>query len=150
MTKKFPKVNQIKDNLEIEGIFDAWNEQKKKIHNDREVEKYPKPREIWLTKMWVNIGDEQNGKEKFTRPVLILKKIWSLFFCVALSTKNKESFFYKKLQTAHFIDWFEVSDSVLIVSQAKNFDKKRFIKQIGRIEQEEFLEIKKLLKEIYF
>ena len=132
-----------------ESIFDVWNEQKKKICSE-EVERFPKPREIWLTHMWVNIWDEQNGKEKFTRPVLILKKIWSLYFSVALSTKNKKSFFYKKLETTHFISWFEVAESVVIVSQAKNYDKKRFIKQIGRIQQKEFEEIKKLLKDIYF
>ena len=136
--------------LKNESIFDAWNEQKKKIHREDGVQKFPKPREIWLTKMGVNIWDEQNGKEKFTRPVLILKKIGSLYFCIALSTKNKKSFFYKKLQTAHFIPWFEVAESVLIVSQAKNYDTKRFIKQIWRIEQEEFHEIKNLLKDIYF
>jgi hypothetical protein len=44
-------------------------------------------------KMWLNIWDEQNWKEKFQRPVLILKKIWSLFFCISLTTKNKKSFF---------------------------------------------------------
>ena len=146
----FQKVNPKQSFPEIEKLFDTWNEEKKNTNKKERVEKYPKPREIWLTKMWLNVGFEQNWKDKFTRPVLILKKVWSLYFCAALSTKNKKSFFYKKLRTTNFIKGFETEHSMLIISQAKNFDKKRFIKQIWYISQEEFIEIKNLLKDIYF
>lgn len=130
--------------------FELWNTEKQIIHFWNDVAKYPKAREIWYTKMWINIWDEENWKEKFQRPVLILKKIWNIYFCVALSTKNKESFFYKRLEKVTFYEWYEVENSVIIVSQGKIFDKKRFIKQIGYLEKWEFEEIKKLLKNIYF
>lgn len=132
------------------NVFDSWNIEKQEIHNSENIEKYPKPREIWFTKMWINIWDEQNWKEKFQRPVLIIKKVWSLFFCISLTTKNKESFFYKKLENVTFYEQYKVDESVIVVSQAKIYDKKRFIKQIWYLEQNEFVEIKKLLKNIYF
>jgi len=47
----FPKVNQKQSFLEMETVFDEWNELKKEIHREDDIEKYPKPREIWLTKM---------------------------------------------------------------------------------------------------
>ena len=134
----------------MEKDFDKWNSEKQILDKKIEVEKYPKPREIWFVKMWVNIWDEQNWKEKFQRPVLILKKIWSLFFCISLTTKNKKSFFYKKLKNVTFYEKYKVDESVIVISQAKIYDKRRFIKQIWYLENIEFENIKKDLRNIYF
>jgi len=142
----FEKVNQERCKLN----YDIWNLEKQKLNNLEYVEKYPKPREIWFTKMWINIWDEQNWKEKFQRPVLILKKIWSLYFCISLTTKYKENFFYKKLNKVTFYEQYKVKESIIVISQAKVYDKKRFIKQIWYLENNEFIKIKKILKNIYF
>ncbi|MEA3305115.1 MAG: FdtA/QdtA family cupin domain-containing protein [Patescibacteria group bacterium] len=61
------------------NIFDVWNLEKKRIHgSQRKVN--VKPGQIWMTKLGVNIGNEQNGQGKHMRPFLIIKKIGSLVF----------------------------------------------------------------------
>jgi hypothetical protein len=35
----------------MEKNFNKWNEEKKNLDLKEEVEKYPKPREIWFVKM---------------------------------------------------------------------------------------------------
>ena len=67
--------------------FNFWNLEKQKIHFWKDIKRYPKEREIWYIKMWINIWVEENGKDDFLRPVLVIKKIWILVFWVALSTQ---------------------------------------------------------------
>jgi len=134
-----------------EQKFDNWNKEKKNIHFSKEIKKYPKERDIWYIKMWINIWVEENWKDDFLRPVLVIKKIWILLFCIPLSTQFKENIFYKELNTCTFYEKKHIKKhSMLILSQWKTLDKKRFIKQIWYISKNEFSEIKKLLKNMYF
>ena len=57
------------------NIFDIWNQDKQKLEQQASPSLYLKVREIWFTKMGKNIGFEEDGKEGFLRPVLVLKKI---------------------------------------------------------------------------
>jgi len=79
--------------------FDEWNKEKKKIQTKIDEEKllpeeekkkkriYINEREIWYTTLGQNIGNESNGKKLFLRPVLVIKKIGSMFFVVPMTTK---------------------------------------------------------------
>jgi len=127
-------------------LYDIWNEEKKGIQSKKNIPIFHiYEREIWYVKLWINIWFEQNGKTHFRRPVLIIKKIGNMFYCIPLTTKGKEnSFFYYKLQSKNF----EIN-SWLILSQTKNLDKKRFDEYVWKIDPWEFLIIKKLLKEMY-
>ena len=131
--------------------FDFWNLEKQKIHFWKNIKRYPQEREIWYIKMWINIWVEENGKNDFLRPVLVIKKIWILVFCIALSTQFKNNKFYKKLETCTFYEKkYKKENSMIILSQWKTLDTKRFIKQIWYISKSEFIELKKLLKSMYF
>jgi len=131
--------------------FNSWNLEKQKLHFSEEVKRYPKERDIWYIKMWINIWVEENWKWDFLRPVLVIKKIWILVFCIALSTQYKENIFYKELNTCTFYDKkYEKDKSMIILSQWKTLDTKRFVKQIWYISKQEFIELKKLLKNMYF
>lgn len=55
--------------------FDGWNKEKQTIHNKKHKQFYPKTRQVWYTKLGVNVGYEADGKAEYTRPVLIIKKI---------------------------------------------------------------------------
>lgn len=58
--------------------FDDWNMAKKKAHKLGRVPAF-KEGEIWWCVIGENIGIEINGKQKkFSRPVLVLKKISQL------------------------------------------------------------------------
>ena len=77
--------------------FDQWNELKKKIEAEKnEPDKFPKEGEVWMSSLGRNIGFEQNGSgANFSRPVLIVKKFNNhMFWCVSLSTKQKNFDFY--------------------------------------------------------
>jgi hypothetical protein len=68
-------------------IFDEWNNNKKAIHQEIPESFFVNEREIWYTKLGINIGNESNGKKDFRRPVLILKKVGNMFFVVPMTTK---------------------------------------------------------------
>jgi hypothetical protein len=111
---------------------------------------YVNIRDIYFTKMWINIGFEENWKKDFLRPVLVLKKIWNLFFTVALTSKWKDNnSFYYKLNTVKFNDENKKykDSSYCILSQVKVMDKKRFTDKIWYVKSEEFKIIKEKLKE---
>ena len=124
------------------NIFNNWNKLKQKIHNTHQKTFYVKQREVWYINMWVNIWAEENWKkDDFRRPVLVLKKIWSLYLCVAMTTKWKDNnFFYHKYKEKSYI----------ILSQVKTIDRKRFLDKIDIINKEEFAKITKKLKTIWF
>ena len=98
--------------------------------------------------MGVNIGFEQNGKKEFRRPVLVLKKVGSLFVVLPLTTKlqhckGKNSIYYHKISTCTTIQV-----SAVMLSQLKTVDKKRFMHHIGEIDDDELIFIKEKTKEL--
>jgi mRNA interferase MazF len=128
-------------------LFDEWNIQKQELHQNPQIEElFINPRDVWYIKMGVNIGNEQNGKGQFRRPVLVIRRIGNMYFCIPLTTQGKEdNFFYIPLKTV-----FENKKSWIIVSQGRVYDKKRFVELVGSIEPQEFYDIKKSLKKMYF
>ena len=67
--------------------FNEWNEEKKFLHDIVPKKKSIHPREIWYVKLGQNIGNEENGKKEFRRPVLVVKRIGNMYFCMPLTTK---------------------------------------------------------------
>jgi hypothetical protein len=60
--------------LKNEKIFDAWNEQKKEIQREEDVEKFPKPREIFeMNKMEKkNLHDQYSFSKRFEVSIFVL------------------------------------------------------------------------------
>lgn len=133
--------------------FENWNNEKQKLEKLDYDNFYVNKRDIYYTKMWVNIGFEENWKEEFLRPVLVLKKVGKLFFTVALTSKWKDNHdFYHKFETAKFDDnnkKYE-NNSYCILSQVRVMDKKRFTEKIWFIEEDEFIKVKEKLKKFLF
>ena len=103
--------------------------------------------------MGENIGAEQNGKTEFSRPVLVLKKVGSLFFTVALTTKGKpENNFYLKLSDLSMDEDHlkNIGQSWLILSQVRVMDKRRFLEKIGTVGSKEFNSVKLKLTTLLF
>ncbi len=62
-------------------LFDEWNTEKQILHNvPLSEEIFINPRDVWYIKMWMNIGNEQNGKGEFLRPALVIRRIWNMYF----------------------------------------------------------------------
>jgi len=127
----------------MEKDFDKWNKLKKEINNKKQ-KFYVKQREIWSVKMWKNVWFEEDWKwEDFERPVLVLKKIWIMYLCISMTTQWKNNDFYYKLSDTK-------ENSYIILSQAKLFDLKRFHYKIRTVSKDEFLNIQKRLKTLWF
>ncbi len=127
--------------------YNKWNELKIIIDNQDRKSFYIKPREVWNIHTWKNIWYESYWKwDFFTRPVLIIKIVWTMIFTVSMTTNWKiDNKFYHKLDNKYF-----EKDSFVTLSQVKVLDKKRFIEKIWKIDTTEFIEIKNKLKQILF
>lgn len=107
---------------------------------------YCKPREVWWASVGVNIGHEEDGKnKKFGRPILILKNFNKhLILAIPLTSKIKlnKTYYYK------FI--FSQKEFVsVIISQIRLLSSKRLFRKIGFIDERDFLEIKKKISEYF-
>jgi len=131
----------------IKKDFELWWNKKKKLHFWKKWINFLIPWEIAWWFIWVNIWFEQDWKWKNSRrPILIISKIWNMYFWVPLTKQWKDSsIFNHRLKSVDF--WF---NSDLIISQWRMFDIKRFWLPIWKISKKELDEIKKLLKNKYF
>lgn len=127
-----------------DSLFDLWNNEKKKLNRSHKII-YPKSREIWYIKIWANIGRELFGKSWFFRPVLVVSIIGNMYFSLPMTTKWNSGKYYMKVQSVNF-----KRDSFVVNSQWRTFDAQRFFTKIGLMSKEEFKQIKKLLRLMYF
>lgn len=123
--------------------FDSWNELKKKIDSIRNwPDKYPKEGEVWMSDLGLNIGSEQNGGgDNFSRPVVVVSKFNNqIFWCVPLSTKQKNLTFY-----FNYCDPQGVKVSA-ILAQMRLLSVKRLRRKMYDMTQLQLEEIKEKLK----
>lgn len=136
-------------------LYDERNQLKQAVHfnnlnhlNDRT---FINEKDVRYINLWLNIWFKENGKQKFKRPVIVMKKVWNLFFVVALTSKWKEkNRFYHKLYNTRFNQRnLKYKDSsYCILSQVRVVDKKRFTEIIWTVWDKEFLFIKQKLREL--
>ncbi|WP_033916602.1 type II toxin-antitoxin system PemK/MazF family toxin [Campylobacter sputorum] len=129
-------------------VFDKWNNKKKIIHKDKKSFNI-KIGTIYWVNIGKNIGSETYGKgDSFSRPVLVINKIYikdfiSAFIGIPISskTKNKTGYLYHKFTTTNG------KNQVALLSQIRAFDTKRVISFYnGRILKNDFETIKNKLK----
>lgn len=123
--------------------FDFWNELKKKIDaEESKPDRFPKEGEAWMSSLGKNIGFEQNGGgDNFSRPVLVVKKFNNrMFWCIPLSTKQKEFDFY-----FNYTDPNKQQVSA-ILAQMRLTSVKRLKRKLYELDGEKLGEIKARLK----
>ena len=109
--------------------FDAWNSVKKQLHASETVPEF-KEREVWWCSIGVNLGYEEEGKNKnFERPVLVIRKFnkW-LFVGLPLTSQIKQNIFHFELPTYNGIK------SAVILSQARVLSAKRLVRRVRFVE----------------
>lgn len=122
--------------------FNNWNIKKQEIHfSDRTKNIYFKEGQIWWCSIGQNVGSESFGKgEEFRRPILILKKL-SSDLCIALPLTSREK------NGSWFIDiTFLGVKAYVLLYQIRVFNKKRFQRKIGELDEKDFKKIKEKLK----
>lgn len=131
-----------KYNLFMDKDFDKWNKKKKIIHKNTLPPLFSE-REVWWCNLGINVGSEEDGKgENYLRPILILRKFnKNIFYGLPITSKIKEGIFYISINSG------EVKGS-LILSQMRLIDAKRLSHLLGKITENEIIEIKKKLKNL--
>jgi mRNA interferase MazF len=70
--------------------FFEWIGLKEKLHEAQHQPPLVSERDLWWASIGENVGSEINGKsERFSRPVLILRKLAHGFFLVAPTTTQR-------------------------------------------------------------
>ena len=123
--------------------FDDWIDLKKKLHYNAK-----KPRilegEIWWCSFGENVGVEINGKSaRFTRPVLIMKKLSGLgFMGIPLTSQSKTGSWYAK-----FV--FLGKDEYAALCQARVMSVSRLHSRIGRVPESDLEKVKDAFIRLY-
>jgi len=113
--------------------FDAWNEKKKVVH-DRESVPFFHEREVWWCTIGLNVGYEQDGGDKFERPILVVKKFnRDVLWVLPLTTSDKRNQYY-----------FPISGkegSAVILSQLRLVSSKRLERLMYKLPKGQFKQI---------
>jgi mRNA interferase MazF len=127
----------------MEKDFTKWHCLKTNLQKiDRNL--FFRDRDIWLCSVGMNLGHEEDGKgSRFLRPVIIFRKFTNDFFLgIPLTTKEKEGSFYYRSS-------FAGRPGSAMVYQAKVMDRKRLLRKMGVLSQEQFGAIKKIFKKLF-
>jgi mRNA interferase MazF len=82
--------------------FLEWIGLKQKLHETAHKPPHVSERDMWWASIGENVGSEMNGKsDRFTRPVLIIKKLAHGFYFVApTTTQEREGTWYVHVRLA--------------------------------------------------
>jgi mRNA interferase MazF len=122
--------------------FINWTKLKVRLHVSEKVI-FTKEKEIWWACLGQNIGVEINGKnQSFERPVLVIKSYnKNATLILPISSKVSTGKFHI-LFTNH-----NGEQNIVNLSQLKVISNKRFIRKIGKMNDADYIRIKKELKE---
>lgn len=124
--------------------FNSWNKQKQQINNKESHPRYFIEREIWWCSLGVNIGSEQDGKNRYhERPVLILKKFnTDIAWILPLTTSSNNSRYYISLKLNND------RTSKIILSQLRLISTLRLRRRLGILDKYTFVNIQNRLCEL--
>ena len=123
--------------------FSEWIILKEKLHFNN---KLPRIRdgEIWWCSCGENIGAEINGKSaRFTRPVLIMKKLSRLsFMAIPLTSQSKTGSWYAEFELLDKKEYAEVC-------QARVMSVSRLHSKLGQVPKSDLQIVKKAFLGLY-
>lgn len=113
--------------------FNNWNIEKQNLEQCKPNQLVFHKREVWWCSIGVNLGYEQDGKNKlYERSVLVLRKFNDkMAWVLPMTTKNKDNIYYHQLE-------YEGVKSSVILSQLRLVSVKRFRRFIRRISDYHF------------
>lgn len=115
-------------------LFDDWNDEKKwtDFYGKRKLVEIW---EIWICKIWVNIGSEISKDDKFQRPVLVVSNYlgWDLVGILPMSTQYNEKFAQFILPFDVWTQYWLNKPTNLILNQFKILSSKRLVKLVNNI-----------------
>lgn len=125
--------------------YAAWHALKSTLDSDTRLPTFAK-REIWWCSTGVNVGVEQDGKNRFfERPVLIVRKFNKrLFWGVPLTSKRKD---WPYRYTIHYKAKNETAakERQLLLLQLRAYDAARLLRPIVKLSSHQFIGISEAL-----
>lgn len=100
--------------------------------------------DIWWCSLGMNLGEEMFGKgDKFTRPVLIFRKLTgNSFLGLPLTRQEKQGSWYVKITIHGGKNW-------VMLNQARVLDKKRLTNRIGELDNSDLKKVREKFLELY-
>src|ERR1700690_4239243 len=124
--------------------FLEWIGLKERLH--MAVHKAPlvSERDLWWASLGENIGSEINGNSsRFSRPVLVLRKLAHGFYLVAPTTTQPHvGSWYVHVQ-------FADQKEYICLHQIRTIDHRRLYSKLGQIDTDSFILVKKGFQELY-
>ena len=126
----------------MEKDFDAWNNIKKNLENNKK-KFFFKEGEIWWMSVGVNIANESCGKGNiFRRPVLILRKLsGNSFIGLPLSSKEKIGSWFTGISINN-------QKRYVLLYQIRMFSTNRFESRLATLDDNDFKKVKQKLGQL--
>jgi mRNA interferase MazF len=124
--------------------FVDWFALKPRIEEIDHLPPLVKERDLWWCRLGENIGTEVSGKgQKFTRPVIIFKKLSKYtFFVIPCSTQIKTGSWFVPLT-------HKGKNIVACLHQAKVVDYRRLDDTMGALSNHDYKTVKQAFKSLY-
>ena len=125
--------------------FPEWIDLKEKLHDSQHQPPFVSERDLWWASIGENVGSEINGKSsKFSRPVLILRKLTHGFYLVVPTTTQPHvGSWYIHIRFADQDEW-------ICLHQIRTIDHRRIHSKIGQIDTDDFERTRAGFKKLYF
>lgn len=121
--------------------YSNWMLVKTKINNEINPPQYFHVGEIWHCIIGENVGYEEDGKNDFIRPIVIIKKSGRLITGIPLTSQlcsNKPYFFH--------LGEFYGRQSTAILSQVTTWDAVRLKERLGTLTRDQFQKLSDALR----
>ena len=123
--------------------FKQWNNVKTELHLHGRKPKISQG-QIWWAGVGKNIGNEMNGKnERFSRPILIYKKLASdKFMAIPITSQKREGSWYVTFMQ-------NGKHEVAIIGEARTMNTRRLYRMIGEIDDTDYKRIREGFTKLY-
>lgn len=125
-------------------LFLQWIGVKEALHDKKHKAPYVSEGDIWWASVGENIGYEMNGKsDKFSRPVIIYKKLARGFYCVIPTTTQ--------IKTGSWFVHFKQhgEDRTACLHQVRTIDYRRLWSKVGELDDSDMKRMKTGFKHLY-
>ncbi len=124
--------------------FRQWFQLKETLHGSEHRPPFVSERDLWWASIGENVGSEMNGKSKrFSRPVLILKKLAHGFYLVApTTTQQREGSWYVHVR-------MQEQDEYVCLNQMRTIDYRRLSSKLGQIDTDDFKNVQDGFHRLY-
>lgn len=118
--------------------FLEWIGLKEKLNDANHKPPLVSEGDIWWASVGKNIGSEIHGKsDKFSRPVIIYKKLTcSFYFVIPTTTKKRSGTWFASFR-------HKEEDGIACLHEARSIDHRRLFSKIGTLDDADFSHIKK-------